>query len=224
MEIETSSSEFEVQPQQGRQARREGHQSSSSEFEVQPRPRWSFVQLAAKVSVRPFLLEFVERCAADVPVRLIWRPGNVIHIPWLDNAPAPIRCLHFHRGQGPVSRRHLRRTALAIPEPRMPLLARFGDRIRVRAGVRKWMGFQNRKRPHSAIGEKTRATVYWLRNEPINPDQQEPGVAETATAAVQPLGSSSIRRNAKNLEYDLCQFDADGGNLSRGCPPLQLVL
>ena len=46
-----------------------------------------------------------------------------------------------------------------------------------RAGVRKWMDFYNRKRPHSALGGKPPATVYWLTNKTIKPDQQEQRVA-----------------------------------------------
>ena len=46
-----------------------------------------------------------------------------------------------------------------------------------RAGVRKWMDFYNQKRPHSALGGKPPATVYWLRNETIQPDQLEQRVA-----------------------------------------------
>lgn len=42
-----------------------------------------------------------------------------------------------------------------------------------RAGVRKWMDFYNRNRPHSALGGKPPATVCWLKNETIKPDQQE---------------------------------------------------
>ena len=46
-----------------------------------------------------------------------------------------------------------------------------------RAGVRKWMDFYNRKRPHSALGGKPPATVYWLTNKTIKPNQQEQRVA-----------------------------------------------
>ena len=41
-----------------------------------------------------------------------------------------------------------------------------------RAGVRKWVDFHNRKRPHSALGGKPPAVVYWQRNEQNQPVQQ----------------------------------------------------
>ena len=40
-------------------------------------------------------------------------------------------------------------------------------------GVRKWFEFYNRKRPHSALGGKPPAVVYWQRNETTQPEQQE---------------------------------------------------
>ncbi len=58
-----------------------------------------------------------------------------------------------------------------------------------KAGVRKWIEFYNHKRPHSALGGKPPAVVYWQRNETNNPligdgtitcqatDQQEQRVA-----------------------------------------------
>ena len=46
-----------------------------------------------------------------------------------------------------------------------------------KAGVGKWIEFYNRKRPHSALGGKPPAVVYWLRNEKPNPDQPEQRVA-----------------------------------------------
>jgi len=46
-----------------------------------------------------------------------------------------------------------------------------------KAGVRKWMEFYNHKRPHSALGGKPPAVVYWRRNETANPDQQAQRVA-----------------------------------------------
>ena len=42
-----------------------------------------------------------------------------------------------------------------------------------KAGVGKWMEFYNQKRPHSALGGKPTAVVYWLRKEETKPDQQE---------------------------------------------------
>ncbi|MBT2132680.1 integrase core domain-containing protein [Planktotalea lamellibrachiae] len=46
-----------------------------------------------------------------------------------------------------------------------------------KAGVRKWIEFYNYKRPHSALGGKLPAVVYWQRIETTNPDQQERRVA-----------------------------------------------
>jgi len=46
-----------------------------------------------------------------------------------------------------------------------------------KAGVGKWIEFYNRKRPHSALGGKPPAVVYWLRKEETQPDQQEQKVA-----------------------------------------------
>jgi len=46
-----------------------------------------------------------------------------------------------------------------------------------KAGVRKWMDFYNRKRPHSALGGRPPAMVYWQRNETVKPDQQVQRVA-----------------------------------------------
>ena len=46
-----------------------------------------------------------------------------------------------------------------------------------RAGLRNWINFYNRKRPHSAHGGQPPAVVYWQRNLTIQPDQQELRVA-----------------------------------------------
>jgi len=46
-----------------------------------------------------------------------------------------------------------------------------------KAGIRKWMEFYNRKRPHSALAGKPPAVVYWQKLETTNPDQQEQKVA-----------------------------------------------
>ncbi|WP_375708103.1 IS3 family transposase [Sulfitobacter sp. HGT1] len=46
-----------------------------------------------------------------------------------------------------------------------------------RDGVRKWIEFYNHKRPHSALGGKPPAVVYWQRIETTNPDQQVQKVA-----------------------------------------------
>ncbi len=44
-------------------------------------------------------------------------------------------------------------------------------------GIRKWMEFYNQKRPHSALGGKPPAVVYWQRNQTTQTDQQERRVA-----------------------------------------------
>lgn len=46
-----------------------------------------------------------------------------------------------------------------------------------KAGVGKWIDFYNRKRPHSALGGKPPAVVYWLRKDETQSDQQEQKVA-----------------------------------------------
>lgn len=46
-----------------------------------------------------------------------------------------------------------------------------------RDGVRKWIEFYNQKRPHSALGGKPPAVVYWQRIETTNHDQQVQRVA-----------------------------------------------
>ncbi|EDZ47588.1 hypothetical protein RBY4I_2806 [Rhodobacterales bacterium Y4I] len=46
-----------------------------------------------------------------------------------------------------------------------------------KAGVGKWVDFYNRKRPHSALGGKPPAVVFWLRKNETQPDQQEQRVA-----------------------------------------------
>lgn len=46
-----------------------------------------------------------------------------------------------------------------------------------KAGIRKWMAFYNHKRPHSALGGKPPAVVYWLRKDGNQTDQQEQRVA-----------------------------------------------
>ncbi len=37
-----------------------------------------------------------------------------------------------------------------------------------KAGVKKWMDFYNHKRPHSALGGKPHAVIYWQRNKQPN--------------------------------------------------------
>ncbi|WP_408636244.1 IS3 family transposase [Pelagibacterium flavum] len=46
-----------------------------------------------------------------------------------------------------------------------------------RAGVRDWMEFYNHRRPHSALGGKPPAVIYWQRIEQNQPDQQVQRVA-----------------------------------------------
>lgn len=46
-----------------------------------------------------------------------------------------------------------------------------------KAGIGKWIEFYNDKRPHSALGGKPPAVLYWLRKGEIKPDQQEQRVA-----------------------------------------------
>lgn len=46
-----------------------------------------------------------------------------------------------------------------------------------RAAIGTWMTFYNRKRPHSALGGKPPAVVYWLKMKETQPDQQVQKVA-----------------------------------------------
>ena len=46
-----------------------------------------------------------------------------------------------------------------------------------KAGIRKWIEFYHHKRPHSALGGKRPAVIYWQRNEATKPDQQVQRVA-----------------------------------------------
>ncbi|WP_290888516.1 IS3 family transposase [Hoeflea sp.] len=46
-----------------------------------------------------------------------------------------------------------------------------------KAGIRKWMTFYNHQRPHSALGGRPPAVVYWLRKDETQPDQQVRRVA-----------------------------------------------
>ncbi|RLQ87381.1 hypothetical protein D8780_03320 [Notoacmeibacter ruber] len=43
--------------------------------------------------------------------------------------------------------------------------------------MRKWMEFYNRKRPHSALGGKPPAVIYWQVIDQNQPDQQVQSVA-----------------------------------------------
>lgn len=49
----------------------------------------------------------------------------------------------------------------------------WGTGSEAKAGVGKWIEFYNRKRPHSALGGKPPAVVYWQRTDETQPDQQE---------------------------------------------------
>ncbi|WP_407668413.1 integrase core domain-containing protein, partial [Nioella nitratireducens] len=46
-----------------------------------------------------------------------------------------------------------------------------------KAGVGRWIEFYNRKRPHSALGGKPPAVVYWLRKDETQTGQQVQRVA-----------------------------------------------
>ena len=46
-----------------------------------------------------------------------------------------------------------------------------------RAGIREWMDFYNHRRPHSALGGKPPAMIYWQRITQNQPDQQMQRVA-----------------------------------------------
>lgn len=52
-----------------------------------------------------------------------------------------------------------------------------------KAGVGKWVAFDNRKRPHSALGGKSPAVVCWLRKDETQADQQEHRAARTSIGA-----------------------------------------
>ncbi|WP_422802623.1 integrase core domain-containing protein [Sulfitobacter pontiacus] len=61
-----------------------------------------------------------------------------------------------------------------------------------KAGVERWINFYNHKRPHSALGGKPPAVIYWKQNEETRPDQQVQRVAYFTSDPVQQMGSSSI--------------------------------
>jgi putative transposase len=46
-----------------------------------------------------------------------------------------------------------------------------------KAGVRKWMVSYSNKRPHSALGGKPPAVIYWLRKEENQTDLHEQRIA-----------------------------------------------
>ncbi|MBT8153647.1 integrase core domain-containing protein [Epibacterium ulvae] len=45
------------------------------------------------------------------------------------------------------------------------------------AGVRKWIAFYNHKHPHSALGGKPPAVIYWQRHDTTQTEQQVQRVA-----------------------------------------------
>lgn len=49
--------------------------------------------------------------------------------------------------------------------------------LEAKIGVGKWLKFYNRKRPHSALGGKSPAMVYWPRRNETETDQQAQRVA-----------------------------------------------
>ncbi|MFW8596310.1 IS3 family transposase [Cribrihabitans neustonicus] len=61
-----------------------------------------------------------------------------------------------------------------------------------RAGVGKWVEFYNRKRPHSALGGRPPAVVYWLRKDETQPGQQRQRVVQITPETVQRLGTTSV--------------------------------
>ena len=70
------------------------------------------------------------------------------------------------------------RTAAARVQARCGTLYTYlANNMEAKAGIRKWMTFYNNKRPHSALGGRPPAVVYWLRNDKTQPDQQEQRVA-----------------------------------------------
>jgi len=46
-----------------------------------------------------------------------------------------------------------------------------------KASVKRWMEFCNHRRPHSVLGGRPQAVVYWKRNETEQPGQQMQKVA-----------------------------------------------
>jgi len=56
-----------------------------------------------------------------------------------------------------------------------------GEQTVARAGVGKWIEFYNRKRPHTALGGKPPAVVYWQRNETTQPPNGDAGITCRAT-------------------------------------------
>jgi putative transposase len=62
-----------------------------------------------------------------------------------------------------------------------------------KAAIRKWMTLYKNQRPHSAVGGKPPALVYWQRNDINQPDQQVQSVAYITPDPVQETESSSRR-------------------------------
>jgi putative transposase len=89
------------------------------------------------------------------------------------------RRAHLDGRQGPVPRQHLRRAAMAHAQIRVRLSARLGDRLTGQGvGIRKWMDLlQQDEGPHSALGGKPPAVIYWQAIDQNQPDQQVQRVA-----------------------------------------------
>jgi putative transposase len=58
--------------------------------------------------------------------------------------------------------------------------------------IQKWMIFYNHQRPHSALGGRPPAVVYWRRSETTNLDQQVQRVALFMPDPVQSMGSMYV--------------------------------
>jgi putative transposase len=112
-----------------------------------------------------------------VPEIMNYRPGQPVHVLRVDGPAATDGGSHLDGRQGPVPRQHLRRATMAHAQIRVRLPARLGDRVTGPAGIRKWMEFYNRTRPHSALGGKPPAVIYWQAIDQNQPDQQVQRVA-----------------------------------------------
>jgi len=88
-----------------------------------------------------------------------------------------MRCRAADGRPGPVTRQHFRRAAVRSLKYECVYLRTWETGSDGKAGVAKWIEFYNRKRPHSALGGKPPAVVYWLRKDQTQPDHQEQRVA-----------------------------------------------
>ena len=100
------------------------------------------------------------------------RSGQPVHVFCLDRSPAPIRRSHLNGWQGPFLRQRLCRTPVAIPEIRMHITARRGDRLRDQARDQKMDGVLQPQTPTFRPCGKPPAVVNWQNIETINPVQQ----------------------------------------------------